>query len=170
MENSIPTKLSPEAVQGKTEKAKKEPKPKPEPKPLRLRNKGWTEEEVRKMRESLTVNEVPEGWIKISDLHKICVKEGIQISRMVKAIGGDRGMEPVLNPDFKIIYSGRNRWISPKAATKESLNLLRGMGRKAMSDEEKAAKAAAKKEAQVKALDGNKVGAPKITVNVPKKA
>lgn len=86
----------------------------------------YSEEDLRNQRQALSGTEVPEGWIKVAALHKICVREGIPVARMVKAIGGDRGLGEYLDPRFKPLYVGNCRWLDPWCASKEALDLLRG--------------------------------------------
>ena len=88
-----------------------------------FRNEAWTAAEVAARLQSLQVTEVPKtadgkSWIKISDLHLVCVMHEVPVSKMVKAIGGDRGMNPPLDPLFEVKYLGKTRYIHPDAQTK----------------------------------------------------
>ncbi len=88
---------------------------------------GITPETLMAHRATMTATVPPEGFIKVADLHKICVKHGIPVARMVKAIGGDRSLNPVLEPRFTPIYVGQTRWLDPWCASKEALDLLKNI-------------------------------------------
>jgi hypothetical protein len=87
---------------------------------------GITQEALMEHRKKMSATVAPEGYIKVADLHKICVKQGIPVARMVKAIGGDRSMKPVLEPRFRPVYVGQTRYVSGWCASKEALDMLRG--------------------------------------------
>lgn len=86
----------------------------------------FTSEELMAHRGTMSGTTVPEGWIKVSDLHKICEREGIPVNRMVNAIGRDRGLGAPIDPRFKPLYVGRARYLDPFCASKEGLALIRG--------------------------------------------
>lgn len=86
---------------------------------------GWTTEKVQERMSQLKVDKVPEGWIKIAEMHKQLLTLDIPVARMVRAIGGDRAMEPPLNPDFTVVYFGGTRYISSAALSEANLSLLR---------------------------------------------
>jgi len=126
----------------KEPKSKKEPKPKkdlgpcckicgkPISDPVSLkagvgplcRSRNMTKEQLAAKRQELTVEEPPAGWITVAEASNWCRSEGIPVSRLVRAFGGDRCDKPPVNPDFKLVYSGRSRWISP--TFKKYRNLL----------------------------------------------
>lgn len=85
---------------------------------------GYTPESVAARMAELKSETVPEGWIKIAEMHTKLVGMGIPVARMVRAIGGDRAMEEPLNLDFVVKYVGRTRWISPAALSEANLALL----------------------------------------------
>lgn len=87
------------------------------------RNDDWTEEEVKARRAKLTVEEAPDGWIKVSEMAEACRENGIPISKFVRAFGGDRGMSPPADPVFAFVYVGRTRYVSGACLTK-GLKLL----------------------------------------------
>lgn len=88
------------------------------------RAKGWTKEKVAERMALLKRDTVPEGWVKVADVDKALRLKGIPVARMVRAIGGDRGMEDPIRPEFQVIYVGRARWLSPFILTPEGLNIL----------------------------------------------
>jgi hypothetical protein len=92
-----------------------------------FRNDKWTAEQVAARRAELTKDAAPEGWIKVSDMANLCREAGVPISKMVRAFGGDRGMDPVKDPVFQLIYVGRTRYLPPEAKTK-GLELLKQEG------------------------------------------
>ena len=93
-----------------------------------LRDAGYTTESLAAHRASLTVEEIPDGWIKVAALHKKLQKEGIPVARMVRAFGGDRALDGPLHPKFKVVYVGRARYLDPWCASSEGLEYLRGLG------------------------------------------
>lgn len=89
---------------------------------------GHTAESLREIRAKATVAAVPEKMIKIAALHRICVSKGIPVSRMVVAIGGDRGLNAPADKRLKPIYVGNARYVSDWAATAEGLALIASIG------------------------------------------
>ena len=88
------------------------------------RLKNWTKEKIDARMAELKADAAPEGWLKIADVHNELVKLGVPVARMVRAIGGDRGMEAPINDSFRIVYVGRTRYVSPECLNDESLKLL----------------------------------------------
>lgn len=86
----------------------------------------YSSEALMQHRATMTVAKVPEGFIKVSELHKICEREGIPVNRMVVAIGRDRGLSDPIHPKFKPVYFGNTRYLDPWCATKEGLAMIRG--------------------------------------------
>lgn len=82
------------------------------------RNDEWTEEEVKARRAELTVEEAPDGWVKVSEVGNACREQGVAVSKFVRAFGGDRGMAPPADPVFAFVYVGRTRYVSGAALTK----------------------------------------------------
>ena len=82
------------------------------------RNSDWTEEQVQARKAELTLTEVPEGWVKVSEVGAKCRVEGIPVSKFVRAFGGDRGMSPPVDPVFAFRYIGRTRYVAPEALTR----------------------------------------------------
>lgn len=101
----------------------------------------YTSEQLMAHRATMTVAKAPEGFIKVSELHKICEREGIPVNRMVTAIGRDRGLSAPIHPKFKPIYVGNTRYLDPWCATKEGLAVIRGV--KPTKDEKAKAEVAA---------------------------
>lgn len=87
----------------------------------------YTNEELMAHRGTMSATTVPEGWIKVSDLHKICEANGIPVNRMVNAFGRDRGLGEPLHPKFRPLYVGRVRWLDPWCASEEGLAFLKGI-------------------------------------------
>ena len=75
---------------------------------------------------------IPEGFIKVADLdrkiktHRASGKyPGLAISKMVKAIGKDRAVDPPLHPIAKPIYDvRRHRWVDAWLATPAGLKAI----------------------------------------------
>ncbi len=89
------------------------------------RAKGWTKEMWQAKMATLKRDAVPEGFVKLSDVADLCRKEGIPVSRLVRAVGGDRGMDEPAHPKFSVIYVGRARYLDPWVTSEEGLNLMR---------------------------------------------
>lgn len=115
-----------------------------------LQEQGWTKESLFELRQSKTVDEIPETedgrpWIKVAALHKKLVREGIPVARMVKAMGGDRGVDEVLHDKFNFVYVGRARFLHPDCAGEWGLQFLRSMaGRSSGNGKDELAKELAK--------------------------
>jgi hypothetical protein len=88
------------------------------------RAKGWTKEVVAAKMAELKKTEVPEGWIKLAAVADRLRTENIPVSRLVRAVGGDRGMEDPISPAFQVIYVGRARYLSPEVISPEGLTIL----------------------------------------------
>ena len=84
----------------------------------KYRDDTWTEEQVTAQRAKLTVEEVPAGWVKLAEISNLCRAEGIAVSKLVRSTGGDRGMNPPLDPVFQIKYVGHTRYLSGEVKTK----------------------------------------------------
>ncbi|HZX14056.1 MAG TPA: hypothetical protein VFF49_06620 [Thermodesulfobacteriota bacterium] len=82
-----------------------------------FRDESWTEEQVAARRVELTVAEVPAGYVKLADLSKRCQELSIPVSKMVRATGGDRGMNSPLHPIFQIVFVGRTRYLHGEVMT-----------------------------------------------------
>lgn len=95
-----------------------ESKVKEESKRRTYRNDDWTEAEVKARRAELTVEEAPDGWVKISEVSNACREAGIPVSKFVRAFGGDRGMGAPADPVFTFVYVGRTRYVSGEVLTK----------------------------------------------------
>jgi hypothetical protein len=88
---------------------------------------GITPEYLMQHRATMTVTTLPEGMIKVAELHKICEREGIPVNRMVNAIGKDRGLSDPIDPRLKPVYFGNARYVSAWSSTKEGLAVIRGV-------------------------------------------
>ena len=92
-----------------------------------LREQGMDTSYLKEHRQRLTVADVPEGYIKLASLDRICKKEGIPISRMVRAIGGDRALSEPIREEFRPIYVGNARYVDGWCASEEGLDFLRNL-------------------------------------------
>jgi hypothetical protein len=86
---------------------------------------GWTKETVAAKMATLKRDAIPEGWVKLADVAAKCRAEGIPVTRLVRAVGGDRGMAEPASPIFSVIYVGRSRYLDPRVMKEEGLNLMR---------------------------------------------
>lgn len=93
-----------------------------------LQAQGW---DAKKLEDHYTANTgaPPDGYIKVADLHRKIDATGnipgLTVSKMVKAIGKDRAVEPPLHPIAKPVYdSRRTRWVDPWLATKAGLTAI----------------------------------------------
>lgn len=103
-----------------------------------LREQGLDDVALAELRANRTVEEVPivtkgtfkgKSWIKTAALHKICTSKSIPVARMVRAMGGDRGIKPPLRDEYNFVYCGKARWVHPWCASDEGLSWLRGLGK-----------------------------------------
>lgn len=88
----------------------------------KYRNDDWTDEQVQSRFAELTVEAVPQTddgrpWVKLAEVANAFRTAGIPISRLVRATGGDRGMNPPVNPLWQIVYVGRTRYMNPDVLT-----------------------------------------------------
>jgi len=90
-------------------------------------HQSMTNEDLMAHRGTMTATAVPEGYIKVADLHKICEANGIPVNRMVNAIGRDRALKSAIDPRFAPVYVGRTRYVSGFCATKDGLAMIRGI-------------------------------------------
>jgi hypothetical protein len=90
----------------------------------KFRNDAWTEEAVETKRKALTVETLPEGYVSMASMDKLCRQNSIPVSKLVRATGGDRGMNPPLDPVFQIVFCKGSRWMPGEAAVK-GLELLK---------------------------------------------
>lgn len=82
----------------------------------RLIDRGYTPEKLVARKVELTSNSVPEGYIKVADLHRIIAANkakypGLSVNRMVTAIGRDRCLTGAVHPIAQPIYVGNTRWV-----------------------------------------------------------
>jgi hypothetical protein len=71
-----------------------------------------------KLRQSADIGTaVPEGWIKMSEVCRKANDAGITTSALVNAAGGDAAVKPLLDPIFKVVYVGRNKFMNPAVIT-----------------------------------------------------
>lgn len=94
--------------------------------------RGFDDQSLAELRASMTVDEVPvaddgRDYIKVATLDRICKREGIPISRMVKAFGKDRSIDGPMHPKFQVFYVGRARYLHPDCAEDWGLNYMRAI-------------------------------------------
>jgi hypothetical protein len=80
----------------------------------------------------MSADEVPESedgrpYIKVAVLGMIVKKEGIPVSRLVKAFGRDRCIDGAMHPKFQPVYVGRARYVHPDCGTKWGLDFMRNV-------------------------------------------
>jgi hypothetical protein len=107
---------------------------------------GWTEADLREHRLGMSANDVPVAedgreYVKVAVLGRICRREGIPVSRLVKAFGKDRCIDGALHEKFQPVYVGRARYVHPDCGETWGLNYLRTMqgGRDSNGGSEQAA-------------------------------
>jgi hypothetical protein len=94
-----------------------------------LLEKGWTAEKLSVHRQQMSADKVDEDWISVPNMHKLCVENGIPVSSMVRAMGGDRAVDDPLDERFRPKYVGRTRYLNPWCATEEGLNFLKSVSK-----------------------------------------
>jgi len=91
---------------------------------------GWTGEKLQAHYATVTVNQVPEGYVKLATFHGIIAKHkstipGLTVTKLVNAIGKDRGIESAIHPVARPVYDSRKtRWVNPWLATKAGLTAI----------------------------------------------
>jgi hypothetical protein len=61
---------------------------------------------------SITLDEAPDGFIKLRDALEKLKAKGISVYRVVQAMGGDRMLRPPLNDNFKVVFVAGTRYIN----------------------------------------------------------
>jgi hypothetical protein len=98
-----------------------------------LREKrGFDDASLAEHRASMSADDVPTSkdgreYVKVAVLNKICRREGIPVSRMVKAFGGDRSIDGPMHEKFTPVYVGRARYLHPDCAEEWGLNFMRNI-------------------------------------------
>lgn len=92
--------------------------------------RGFTTESLAELRASMSADEVPESedgrpYVKVAVLGMIVRKEGIPVSRLVKAFGKDRCIDGAMHPKFQPVYVGRARYVHPDCGEEWGLNFMR---------------------------------------------
>ena len=90
----------------------------------KYRNDVWTDEQVEARKKELSVEALPEGYVSMAAMDKLCRTQGIPVSKLVRATGGDRGMNPALDATFQIVFFNGKRYMPGSAETK-GLELLK---------------------------------------------
>ena len=64
--------------------------------------------------ETLEAAEAALGYqlISVAELHKACNRWGVKVNRMVKALGGDRGLGESRSAEWKPVLVGRSRHVA----------------------------------------------------------
>ena len=92
---------------------------------------GLDAQALQAHRLSMTVNTAPDGFIKLAVLDKLvkakrATMPGLTITRMVNAIGKDRGLVPPLHEIARPVYlPNGHRWVNGWLATKPGLEAIR---------------------------------------------
>ena len=94
--------------------------------------RGFDDASLAEHRKSMSADEVPTSkdgreYIKVAVLGNICRREGIPVSRLVKAFGGDRSIDGAMHDKFTPWYVGRARYVHPDCAEEWGLNFMRNM-------------------------------------------
>lgn len=96
-----------------------------------LREQGWTSQKLQAHYAEITAAAPPEGYVKLATFHQLVKKHrekipGLTVSKVVKAIGKDRGIEKPLHPIARPVYVGgrKTRWVHPWLATAAGLKAI----------------------------------------------
>lgn len=79
--------------------------------------KGFTSEEIEARMEELELEELPADFISFQDALNACDALYIPRNRLLKAMGGNRGMDEPLSPEYQVRYYRGKRYL-PKAVLK----------------------------------------------------
>ncbi len=82
---------------------------------------------------------VPDGFVRMSKVCEAARDQGIPVSAVVNACGGDATTKPPLDEVFRVTYVGRAKWLNPDVMTKGFALLLRHREEKAQAKEAKRA-------------------------------
>lgn len=84
----------------------------------------------------LTQEEQESGeWVKLAEVSRECKARSIPVSRLVKATGGDRALEPAVE-GFEVAWVGRVRYLHQNCLSEEAMDFLTNeMGRQPKSTE-----------------------------------
>jgi hypothetical protein len=86
------------------------------PKEPRFR-KGLNAEQWAAKLASMTVAEVPAGFVGMAVIVKAARDAGIKVSRICTAMGGDRSIGEAWDPIFQVVYVGGRKFASEKILT-----------------------------------------------------
>lgn len=94
--------------------------------------RGFTTATLAEHRQSMSADDVPNAedgrpYVKVAVLGKICRRESIPVSRLVKAFGKDRCIDGAMHPKFQPVYVGRARYVHPDCAEEWGLNFMRAI-------------------------------------------
>lgn len=79
----------------------------------RLTTGGWTVEKIAEQREALTVENLPKGYLPLSQVEDAAVEMGIPRSRVLRAAGGNRGLGEPKYPEFALLFYQGKRYLPP---------------------------------------------------------
>lgn len=85
---------------------------------------GQTATQIVARKQQLSVAVAPAGYVSVASLHKLCVQNFVPVSKMVKAMGGDRAMYPVAHPICTPCYTPQGRYVHGWLGTKQGLQAL----------------------------------------------
>lgn len=94
--------------------------------------RGFTDATLLEHRQSMSADDVPvtedgREYVKVAVLGLVCRREGIPISRLVKAFGKDRCIDGAMHPKFQPVYVGRARYVHPDCGEKWGLDFMRNI-------------------------------------------
>jgi hypothetical protein len=75
-------------------------------------------DQVQSVLEERTVTDKPKNYIKLSEVLAAAKEAGCPTSRVMKALGGNRGLGTVRNADWQYVYYKGARWL-PKGCLKQ---------------------------------------------------
>lgn len=74
--------------------------------------KGLTAEQWNERLAALSKPSIPDGYVIMSEIVKAAKAEGIKVSRICSAMGGDRAMGEPWDPIFQVVYVGGRKYAS----------------------------------------------------------
>lgn len=94
------------------------------PKKSRYSFRPTATEEQKAMVASKTVQDEPKGYVLLKQVVLEANKMGISTTRIVRAMGGNRGVGEPFNANWEFVYYKRSRWL-PKACLKDLPKLVK---------------------------------------------
>jgi hypothetical protein len=120
--------------------------------------------------EELSQDAIPQDYVPLSRLVQAANERDIATSRVVRAFGGDRGLEDPIDPVFALVYVQGRRYVHKDALLVKNLTLIANLPRRNAASTNSKPKAKRKTAAEKKTLKkANKIAAKSVDVEARKR-